>query len=45
VNDWTITKKELGRMWNETVIAVFDMMLLWHFPGGTEESHKRPQSE
>jgi hypothetical protein len=34
---------ELERMWNEVVVAKFTVLYL-HFPGWTEENHKKPQS-
>jgi hypothetical protein len=34
---------ELERMWKEKVMACFEI-LSWHLPGGTEETHEKPQS-
>jgi hypothetical protein len=35
---------ELRRMWKETVVTYFKI-LFQNFPGGTEETHTKPQSE
>jgi hypothetical protein len=35
---------ELERIWNEAVMAHFQV-LSWYSPGGNEENHKKPQSE
>jgi hypothetical protein len=40
-NDWIRVNNELGRMWNEVVMAQF-RAASWHLPGGNDGNHEKP---
>ena len=42
-NGGTIRSNDLERMWNETVVLFF-WILLWFLPEGTEENYVTPDS-